>query len=233
MKKAMKFILSPLLILFGMCSFAQTSYTITIKPGDQYSVDQVAKEVYHYPTFAPGVVYFKGGGTAKGRLNYHRIYKEMVFIGGKGDTLLLNNPTAIQLITVSADSFYYHDKTYVQHVTSAGNIKLVENQILFESDRKKKGIYGEELTGPTAAFRLDLSNFSKRLSNNEEIIFKKEIRYFLGDGNRQFLQANKSNLLKLVDKSKKNAVEGYLKATPIHFEKREDLERLFIFLNTL
>src|SRR5688572_7122750 len=75
-------------------------------------VDQDVKEVfslsdlYHNPQFTIGRVYFKDGTSADAMLNYHKLYNQMLFLDGKGDTLALADPELMQVITIGKDSFY-------------------------------------------------------------------------------------------------------------------------------
>jgi hypothetical protein len=228
----MKTILFLLFFIISLYSFSQSTKVITIKPGDNFAKEELVKEIYRYPEFTNGVVYFKNGGKATGRINYHRIYKELAFITGKGDTLLLENPGSINFITVSNDTFYYSG-IYVEQISRAAQIKLAENVQIAETDRKRKGTYGEELIGPTSISFFTMQNYTQKLSNNETITFTKKTSFFIGDEANLFVVANKKNLLKLLTKQKGEAVEEFLKQKEINFEKREDLLALFSFLQTL
>src|SRR5688500_19609212 len=94
-----------IVLLFNGTSFSQTTELITVKAGQTFS--DVYKEIYRYPQFAAGRVYFKNGEVSAGKLNYSILSEEILFISSTGDTLALDNKTSIRSVTIVINSFYY------------------------------------------------------------------------------------------------------------------------------
>ena len=219
-------------VLLYSSSQAQNANTITITPSDPDARELLRKEVYRYPVFAEGIVYFKQGGAAKSKMNYNRLFREMIFINPKGDTLALENEEAINVIVFGKDTFYYQNG-YLEQIATANNLKLAVNQLISEAGRKKTTVYGVETSGPTALGYYDEGFLFKQLNNSEAIKLTRETKYFIANESNQFVAANKKNLLKIVPSEKKAAVETFVQTNNTNFDKREDLEKLFTFLKTL
>ena len=86
----MKPLLLSLLILIGYGDLsAQDSTFVTIKAGNRVNDVLTPAEIYYYPQFTSGKVFFRDGSKAVGKMNYTRLFDQMLFIGPKGDTLAL------------------------------------------------------------------------------------------------------------------------------------------------
>ncbi|HET9435110.1 MAG TPA: hypothetical protein VFO37_15195, partial [Chitinophagaceae bacterium] len=103
-----------LLFVLAYCcrSHAQDS-AIVIRAGTSVNESVSTKDLYQYPQFVFGKVFFKPGDSAMAKLNYNRLFDEMQFIDFKGDTLSIANEATIRLIRINNDVFYY-DNGYVQ-----------------------------------------------------------------------------------------------------------------------
>ena len=79
-----------LLLLFSYCCrlHAQDS-SIHIKAGMSVNEAVSVTDLYQYPQFSLGKVFFKSGDSTMAKLNYHTLLDEMLFINSKGDTLSL------------------------------------------------------------------------------------------------------------------------------------------------
>ena len=73
---------------------AQTLTTITVKPGEDLTA--IYKQMYRFPQFMYGKVYFMNKDSAKGRLNYNILMGKMQFIDKRGDTLVLSDDNPIR-----------------------------------------------------------------------------------------------------------------------------------------
>ena len=73
---------------------------------------------------------------------------------------------------------------------------------------------------------------SKDLILSEDILLKKETLYFFGDKYNHFVRAGKKRLLNLFPKDE-ISIENYLKANKVNFDKKDDLEKLTLFLKKL
>ncbi|MBK5272449.1 MAG: hypothetical protein JJE22_15700, partial [Bacteroidia bacterium] len=81
-----------MLICFAVLSSnqlsAQTITTIRVKAGEDFTA--VYKQMYRFPQFTYGKVYFVNKDSAVGRLNYNMLMGKMQFIDKRGDTLVLS-----------------------------------------------------------------------------------------------------------------------------------------------
>src|SRR5687768_14838327 len=194
--KACSFLL--LLLLCSSLSFAQTSNSYLVKAGSSISESIPAEELYQYPQFKKGMVFFKSGDKSAALLNYHRLLDEIQFIDPKGDTLAVANEELIKWITIDADSFFW-DKGYIKLVEEKGPAKLAIRQILRLVDVKKRGAYDMSSSVSSITTVNSISNGYRRLNLalKQDVLIAKDVNYYFGDRNNHFLIANKKNLMEL------------------------------------
>src|SRR5687768_5214934 len=101
----MKYLMTVLVAMASSALFGQTSEIITVKAGQ--NISEVYKEIFRYPQFTAGRVYFVNGDVSAAKLNYNLITETMLFVNQKGDTLAIADETAVKFITIEKDSFYY------------------------------------------------------------------------------------------------------------------------------
>lgn len=195
-----------LLAAFFYCdqSFAQGRSFITLKAGSSINDGVPVADLYQYPVFTNGKVYFRDGQVSEGRLNYHKYLDEMQFINYKGDTLAVDNEETIKLIVVNSDSFYYHED-FVRLLAVAGNTKLGVRESLQISDERKAAAY--DMTSSISSIKT-ATTFSNgrqlaRINVKIDILIEKETIYYFGDEYNRFVQANKKNLFELHPKKNK------------------------------
>lgn len=215
----------------GLC--AQKDTFVLVKAGKSIVDVLPPKEIFHYPQFTRGTVFFKGGITAAAKMNYNQVLDEMHFLDPKGDTLAVTNEKTITYIVIDKDSFYY-DQGYFRLI--AGNLtgKLAIKRVWKFTDRKRAGAYNT--TSSVSAISSRNSYFDGRrfhqITVNEDVLLSKEEQYFFGDKNNNFLLATKKGLLKLFPKEH-SSIERYLKENQIDFNNRSDLEKVVRFLGGL
>ena len=223
-----------LFVLAYSCSIhAQDNSTIIVKAGKSIYESVSTADLYEYPQFIFGKVYFKPGDSATGRLNHNRLMDQMHFIDFKGDTLSIADPATIKSISINGDVFYY-DNGYVKLIKEDNTIKLVTKQTLSVVGKEKTGAYNA--TSSTSAINT-YSSFTSdgkvyKLVPMEDMILKKQIQYYFGDKYNHFVLANKKNLLRLFSKQN-GALTVYLKENDVDFTNREDLEKLLQYLANL
>ena len=214
---------------------AQDSTYITIKSGDRIQEVLPSAEIYHYPQFIKGVVFFKGGTKATAKVNYSRLFDQILFIDVKGDTLALANETTIKFIAVGQDTFYY-DEGYVRIIADEHSVKLAEKQIWVVADIRKPGPHNTSTStiGVTSVRTFRQGNDAVRnpLTLDEDIVLRKETHYYFGDEYNHFARAGKKGLFELFNK-KQRSIENYLKENKVNFDKRDDIEKLFQFISKL
>ena len=228
-----------LLLIFILISYtdlwAQDSTYITIKSGDIVQEGLSTAEMYYYPQFTKGVVFFKSGTKATAKINYTRLFDQMLFIDGKGDTLALAEEQTIKFIAVDRDTFYY-DEGYVKIIADNDFVKLAEKQIWVVADIRKPGPHNTSTStiGVTSVRTFRQGNDAVRnpLKLDEDIVLRKETHYYFGDEYNHFARAGKKGLFELFNK-KQRSIENYLKENKVDFNKKDDIEKLYQFVSKL
>ena len=225
--------LLPLFVLANCSlSYAQDS-TIVIKAGTSFKESVSITDLYQYPQFVYGKLFYKPGDSAVARFNYNRLIDEMQFIDFKGDTLSIANAATIRLIRINNDVYYYDDG-YVKLIKDTNGIKLAEKQTLQLAGKNKIGAYG--MASPEAAIDSYGTLIDQRGTYNlvprQDIILAKKTQYYFGDKYNQFVWATKKNLLRHFSKQS-GTLNAYLKENNVNLNSREDLEKLLQFLASL
>ena len=221
-------------LLFFVLAFCNRSHAqdsnIVIKAGTTFNESVSPTDLYEYPKFTTGKVFFKTGDSGMAKLNYNRILDEMQFIDPKGDTLNLANAATIRFIRINADVFYY-DNGYVKLIKDTNGVKLAAKQTLLLAGKEKIGAYG--IPNPTSAIDsygtlIDAKGVYK-LVPREDITLTKKTQYYFGDKYNHFFWATRKNLLREYSK-KSGTLNTYLKENEVNFSSREDLEKLLQLL---
>ena len=225
----------PLILLVCCCRTHAQDSTIIIKAGTSFNESVSITNLYEYPQFVYGKVFFIPGDSSGGRLNYNRFLDQMQFIDFKGDTLNIAYPRTIKFIRINNDLFYYdNDHGYVKLIKDNNTVKLAAKQTLKVSGRNKIGAYDMASPGSAidnyASFTIDNKNYN--LTPRVDITLTKKTQYYFGDKYNHFVLANKKNLLSLYS-NKDGAITAYLKENKVDFNNPEDIEKLFQYLTNL
>ena len=232
----MKSLLLLFFILNG-CNYlsAQDSTYVTIKTGQSVKEVFTPADLYYYPQFTNGKVFLRDGTKASGKMNYSRLYDQILFIDPKGDTLALAAEKTIKSIVVEKDTFYYNEG-YVRIIADNDFVKLAEKQIWLVADIRKPGPHNTSTStiGVTSVktFRHGNDVVRNTLTLDEDIVLRKETHYYFGDEYNHFVRAGKKGLFELFNK-KQRSIENYLKENKVNFDKKEDIEKLYQFLSQL
>ena len=230
----MKALLSVLFILVGYSGLrAQDSTLVTIKAGNKIKDVLTPADIFSYPQFTSGKVFFKDGSKAVAKLNYNRLSDQMLFIDPKGDTLELADENTIKFIAIDKDTFYF-DEGYVKIIADYGAVKLAEKQIWVVADVRKVGTHNSAKSSVAITSLGTYSDEGARAKSydlviNENTIIRKETQYFFGDANNRFARTGKKRLLMLLSKDELS-IETYLKENKVNFDRKEDLVRIVQFI---
>ena len=228
---------SPLLLFFILIGYAdlsaQDSTFVTIKTGQSVKDVLTSADIYHYPQFTYGKVFLRDGTKAAGKMNYNRLYGQMLFINPIGDTLALADEKNIKFIVIDKDTFYY-DGGYLRLMANGGVVKLTEKQIWVLADIRKIGTHNRPTTTVAVTSFSSYTDGrdaakSKDLIMNEDVVLRKETQYCFGDKYNLFVPASKKGLLQIFPKEQRE-IDNYLKENKVNFNKKEDVEKLYQFL---
>lgn len=229
----MKIRLLFLFILMGYSNlWAQDSTLVTIKTGSRITDVLTTTDIFLYPQFISGKVFFKNGTKATAMMNYNSLDDQMLFIDPKGDTLALKDEKTIKFITLYKDTFYY-DEGYIRLIASNSAVKLAEKLIWEVADIRKIGSHNR----PSTTFAVtSYSTLTDRLGKthdlilNEDLVLRKKANYYFGDAYNHFVHAGKKKLLMLFPKEQ-NSLANYLKENKVNFDKKDDLQKIVQFLD--
>lgn len=197
--------------------------------------EQLTRHIYRYKDFHAGRVYFNDSTMAEARMNYHLLFGQILFLTPRGDTLALANPAMTRLITISADSFYYHDKSFLQILTQyPGNNLAVKETIKFVG-HEKAGPYGTYSSVSSANSNSTVTvddQITQYIGLDENTVFTYKHEYYLADRFNNFFRASKKGFFNLFSRHEKS-LKAYLKNNPVDYNKGKDLLRLIEFANGL
>lgn len=214
-------------ILLTAQLLAQTSTKITIKAGEDYTA--VYKQMYRFPEFTYGKVYFMNNDSATGKLNYNMLMGKMQFIDRKGDTLVLADNNPIRLVAIDTSLFYCNSGGCVELLAGFPPAELAVGYHLKFADEQRIGAYGLPTSTQTVENTSSFVETNYKLLLNKDLIFIKETQYYLIDGDKHLTTANKKNIQKLFPKQR-DRIEDYIKQKQIDFKNESELKDLFLFL---
>jgi hypothetical protein len=177
-------------------------------------------EIYLYPSFTQGKVYFKNGRFGGSRMNYNRFTGDVDFINGR-DTLALADPESIKSIAIGNDNFYYAvGDGFVEKLNETTYATLAKKEIIAIADRRRLNTpaaatyYNTSITPGdrmTAGIRQQSVGGSSAIYVTEkmDMIYQRKTSYFFADSKGNFVKVNKKNLIKLFP-GKKNNLSLYL-----------------------
>jgi hypothetical protein len=223
----------------ALFTFLLISVTAVAQEGKTYTVnsikdnkEELIRDAFRYPEFNTGVVHFKDGVTTRARLNYHRLFDQVLFIAPKGDTLALVEPGLYKFITIGTDTFYAHEKGYLERVTHYSGVNLARKSTIVLASHEKKGAY-DTYSSTTAAESRNYyyANGSPlvKLQVDENAIYIAKSQYFLADAYNNFFLATKKNFYTLFNRQEKK-LKAYLNTHEVNFNRQEDLLQLITYL---
>ena len=222
------------LVLFSLTivAKAQQKKVYVVKAGEMISQTVPFSEMYSYPSFVNGMVYFRSGESSTGRLNYNILTSEMDFVDAKGDTLALADEPLVKLIVIGRDSFFFNNG-YFKLVVSTNQFKLGKREVFTTAKIEKTGAYDQPMPAGIDTYDgFSNGNHVTKLVVKQNITLVKETAYYFGNKNNEFLPANRKNLLRIFTKQEKE-LQKYLNSNEISFTKEEDLIKIVNYLQTL
>jgi hypothetical protein len=227
----MKCCLLALLLLATADLSLYAQETFVLKPGESFKEVLTFNQIYSYPKFIDGTVYFRDGKTANGKFNYNAVTGEIQFLDGRNDTLSLDNEVTIRQLIISKDTFLFN-KAYIRMISSNSSAKLGE-RIYYKDFVQKPGAYGVS-TSATATNTVDLlvNRRTLQVDHDHEITLVKRIDFVFAGANNEFFIADRRSVSKAFPKYMKQ-IDKYLESNPVDFKKLEDLQRLCLFIGSL
>jgi len=197
--------------------------------------DKLTGRIYKYSAFLDGRVVFKDSSEVEAKLNYHQVFGQILFINGKGDTMALANPATTLMVVISNDTFYFHDKFFLQKLTQYDENNLAVRQTIKYVGREKAGPYGSYSSTSAANSNSTVTTddqITQYISLDENVVYTIKNEYYFADRFNNFFRASKKSFYNLFSKHEK-ALKEYVKQNPVDFNKKDDLLRVIQFANQL
>jgi len=217
-------------ILVGTIAQAQDK-TFVVQPEQRISDVVGAEDMYAFPAFSQGTVYFTDGSSSSALMNYNALYGEIQFIDPKGDTLSLADENRIKVVTINNDSFYFDSHGLMQELASAGKGRVLRRTIIRQSTASKVGLYDQTVNGGAASSYSSLSSgaHDANLIVKQKVTLTKESTYFFGD-DRGHLQPASRKSAEKVFSDKKAVIADYLSKNNVNFKNSDDLKNFVTYL---
>ena len=175
-----------ILIFFALCNYSlaytQGATSFVVKAGTSINESVPAADLYEYPEFKKGTVFFYSGSNSEAKINYHNFLGEMQFIGQNGDTLAIDDEETIRLITIEKDCFYYN-KGFIKLISSNAAGKFGVKQSLKIGAVQKMGAYNTT-SSISSIKNVNAQSYGGRMVKllvKEDVILSKEKQYYFGD----------------------------------------------------
>lgn len=218
----------------GSVALGQSDKHYTINPGEKVTWVIPAKDMYAYPQFTPGVVYFKTRTTGGGMMNYSYLSQEMFFIDTKGDTLALSNPLEVDSVLFGPDVFYNTREGFVKLDTISGDIRLCQSTFFYISNKQVTGAYGQatDAAGNNRYNRFSSNYAAAGIVAQDIFTLKVNSMMYAGKRYGKFVPVTRKNMSALFSKNE-NAYNAYLKENDVDFSNRASVLKLLISMSLL
>lgn len=207
--------------------FAQQGKITEYKAGDDISKYLPDSLYYIFPSFTPGTVIMKGGGSSFSVINICTLDQTLRFIDNNGDTLRVIDDNAIESIISNHRLFKRWGNKYIEVLNASSKITLGIERHLNIKQEEKEGAYGFQ----------DAAASSTKLSATQTTRFvyfeKKGTRpysfvtniYFVENG-KKFRTASKKNFIKYFP-DQKDFILDYLDKNDFDFFSFDQVKELF------
>lgn len=231
----MKIALSIIFIFLSSSSlFSQKNKIVKINSFD--IAEGFFKIEFMYPGYLDGMVHFKDNSNGEAKMNYNLMTNQIYFLNPKGDTLIIAHPETSSEITIGQDTFYFHQKGFVQKYTHNENtINLYVRPTMKYIGKEKRGAYGT-YSGATAANSLSTFSTDNQVTTylalDENLLYEKGEEFYLCDTLNNLFPANKSSLYAAFPQYV-SLIKAFLKNNKIDFYKKDNLLFLLDYIQSL
>ncbi|RYY38419.1 MAG: hypothetical protein EOO08_15010 [Chitinophagaceae bacterium] len=223
--------------LCGLAAFAASAQSARrvqyeINPGETIGSVLKFTDIFKYPAFKQGTVFFKNGAATNGLLNYSYLAGAVQFINEKGDTLSLTNEEQVALVAIETDSFYYN-KAYLELVArlpEGGGV--YKKEFLRVASVRKIGLYDQPVDGGSVDNVGLLQNGTQDRFlplRQKTTLVRERFLYITDKYEHLVLVASRKNLEKLYPK-RHAAISTYLASNKVDFQNVQQVQGLIAYL---
>ncbi|AHM63552.1 hypothetical protein D770_26545 [Flammeovirgaceae bacterium 311] len=213
--------------------FAQQKNRVKVKAGEGATT---SADMYRYPAFQQGRVFFKNGNTGSSRMNFSLLAGEMHFINPRQDTLALTGLEHVNYIAIAADTFYYDalNEEFLEQVASYDHAQLMVSKKYKYSSTLKSAAYGQYSSTQSSSSlnNIQADGRTVNLSHDQYALYIKSVKYFMKANGGDLVPVTKGNFLKVFS-NHKNSVQDFIKSNKTDFSKEADIRALLKFSSTL
>lgn len=220
-------------LLFAyLAPFAQQQKKYTIQPGESLFEVVPKDEMYAYPSFQNGVVYFRNGVRSAARLNYNFINEEILFVSPANDTLTILNPNEVKSVSIGSDQFFYATNRFVKLDTVIGDTKIGIAGFFVVIGKRKVGAYGSTTDGGTDSYGSFVTPANVKLDLVPSIVttIARRNALFIGNKFNQFIVVTKKNIFSFYAEKEVILVK-YLDNTKVDFSSRQHIVQLIEYMS--
>jgi hypothetical protein len=220
------------LLTITLSTKAQDNKVYVINPGEKINWVIPFAELYEYPAFKQGIVFFRNKTTGGGSMNYSHLSQEMFFIDNKGDTLAISEPKEVDSVMIGTDVFYNHADGFIKLDSSTSDARLGENIFFAVINRQMVGLYGQatNTSGNTIHNRFTSTSAAANLTVENIISLSKRQVFYISKRPNVFSQVNKKNISNVYGK-KQNAFNVYMQLNDVNLSKRSDIVKLMAWMS--
>ena len=221
-----------IIAMFLFCGCLYGQYESIVAPAGTKIIDNFPPAIrYLYPQFAEGQIVLRNNQSLACMINYNMLQDEMEFIQDN-DTLAFVRKRDLKYIITENDTFTYNSG-YVKFICGQ-EVKVYCKEKINLKDILKKGAMG--VVNRSAAIEscgsMDSQTISYDLAASEDMVFKREVSYYITTSSGVLEQFKKQNVLKQFSNHKAE-IQKYLKSNKINFQKHEDVIKFAEYLSAL
>ena len=171
-----------------------------------------AQEAYLMPSFADGIVFFRGQAPAKGKLNINAIDHTLRFMDASGKELAAANPENIAKVQIDTALFLHYQDYFYRMYPIKGDVGVALLRNAHVVRDVKQGAYGT--TSQTSAIKgsgtMYVDGILYNLDNDKDLNLSVTETLFLYKGDTVYPLTKRS--LKKAFPDKKDQIEAFFKS---------------------
>jgi hypothetical protein len=218
------FLKNVVLIIFSLFGFALTANS---QPGNYENLPQ-----FLYPDFSATRIKMKAGKDLNLMLNYNLVTEKMIFLQKEQVYDMLNQGT-VDTIYLNGSRFVPFGKVFYETFPGAKATLFIQHRGRLLSPPKPAAYGGtSEVSSSTYITRLDIGADRYNMKLEGDLRVKYDPAYWVKINENLSSFAGEKQFLKLFPE-KETELKLFIKKNRIKFDKKEDLVKIFRYLNEL
>jgi hypothetical protein len=211
-----------------MALFAQEKKTTTVRVFVGDDVNELLSTSRFLFTDFQNATFSSTEGVGQAMMNYNMLADEMMFIDDKGDTLALNNPKEINMISFGKRKFLHTQKGYVEMIAYTGDKALLKGARIKPAAIKHYGAYGMSNDIASIEEVSAIPDRSEKIGVAKQVTYKVTTSYYI-QLNNSLRMVNRKNFEKSFKNKPKGAIAAFIKDNDLDLDKESDIIKLFVW----